>query len=460
MQLSGFTTGDLLHRGADATVWSATERRTGRRVAIKRARTDETTLREAQRLMVAQGEGVVELIGVVQTDEGAAIMLERAGESLKQRLLERGPLPPREALTIALGVARTLTRLHDAGVIHRDIKPSNLLAAEDERGWLLMDFGVAAQLEKDADTVESRALVGSAPYVPPEQTGRVARGVDARADLYSLGVTLYELLCGEPPFTGESLMELVSAHLTREPPPLGERVPGLPEVVAAIVHKLLRKQPEDRYQSAVGLAEDLERCLEALARGDELASFELARSDRVPLRIPDELFGRARELDATLEHARAAWDGHGVVINLVAKPGYGRTRLLREVFAALARDGALCLAAASDDDARTPLAGFTRALRELARQLLMRDEDELGRWRERLNEALGGLGAVILELAPELRALLGEQPPLEELPPAKARTRLEQAMVRLLSGLGAPGRPLALYYADFERSDEAGQALL
>ncbi|HEX8823972.1 MAG TPA: serine/threonine-protein kinase, partial [Archangium sp.] len=177
------------------------------------------------------------------------------------------PLEVVRALELTLSLASTLVELHRRGVIHKDIKPSNIIVTPsgDTR---LIDFGTATlQLVEHVDAAPASLIEGTLAYMSPEQTGRMNRSVDYRTDLYSLGVTLYELLAGSRPFQGRDALEWFHAHMAQAPQPLLERVPDLPPVLSAIVLKLLAKVAEERYQSADGLKADLERCRDELLRG-------------------------------------------------------------------------------------------------------------------------------------------------------------------------------------------------
>src|SRR6202041_648622 len=164
-------------------------------------------------------------------------------------------------LRIAIGLAAALGQVHRQGLIHKDVKPANAFVDGSARGWLT-GFGIASRLLREHQSPEAPELIaGSLPYMAPEQTGRMNRSIDSRSDLYSLGVTLYELVTGSLPFTTSDLMELVHCHIARQPTPPSERLKGIPGAVSAIIMKLLAKTAEERYTPASGAARDLRHCL-------------------------------------------------------------------------------------------------------------------------------------------------------------------------------------------------------
>src|SRR6202023_1961568 len=172
------------------------------------------------------------------------------------RILERGlgqPLDLTRFLSTAIGLARTLGQVHQQGLIHKDIKPANVLVDDTGNAWLT-GFGIASQLPRERQSPEAPEFIaGTLPYMAPEQPGRMNRSIDSRSDLYSLGVTLYEMLPGSLPFMASDPMEWVHCHIARQPVPPAERLKDLPSTVSAIVSKLLAKTAEERYQTAAGV---------------------------------------------------------------------------------------------------------------------------------------------------------------------------------------------------------------
>src|SRR5262249_22144436 len=198
-------------------------------------------------------------------------------------------------LRVAIGLAVTLGQLHTRGLLHKDIKPAHILANPATGETWLTGFGIASRLPREHPAPEPpEVIAGTLAYMAPEQTGRMNRSVDARSDLYTLGVTLYQMLTGELPFTAPDLMELVHCHIARRPVPPAECAPGLPLAISAIVMNLPAKTREDRYQTAAGVAADLRHCLTAWeTNGGSVEPFPLGAHD-VPdvLRIPEKLYGR------------------------------------------------------------------------------------------------------------------------------------------------------------------------
>src|SRR5258708_399365 len=174
------------------------------------------------------------------------LVLEGPGGEPLDGLL-RAPMELGLFLRVAVGLASALRQLHAQGIIHKDIKPANLLVdTATGRVWL-MGFGIASRLRRERQAPEPpEVIAGTLPYMAPEQTGRMNRSIDSRSDLYSLGVTLYEMLTGSLPFVASDPLEWVHCHIARQPPPPSERRDDLPRLVSAMVTQLVATAPPER----------------------------------------------------------------------------------------------------------------------------------------------------------------------------------------------------------------------
>src|ERR1700739_938582 len=194
------------------------------------------------------------------------LLLEDPGAGPLAGLLGR-PMEMERFLRFAIGLSAALRQLHERGLIHKDIKPANALVDSATGHVWLTGFGIAARLQRERQSPEPPELVaGTLAYMAPEQTGRMNRSIDSRSDLYSLGVTLYEMLTGSLPFMASNPMEWVHCHIARKPVAPSEQFATIPEPVSAIIMKLLAKTAEERYQTAAGVESDLKRCLDEYLR--------------------------------------------------------------------------------------------------------------------------------------------------------------------------------------------------
>ncbi|MBC7602236.1 MAG: serine/threonine protein kinase, partial [Ramlibacter sp.] len=214
-------------------------------------------------------DGVVQLAPQSGAD-GVLALTNCAGVSLEQVLMS-GAFDMGAALSIAIGVARALEAVHRAGVIHLDVNPANIVVSAQGKPTLI-DFGLAIFAEQQTQAAPGGRLVGTLRYLSPEQTGRTGRVLDQRADLYGLGVTIYEMVTGRPPFEALDPLRLVYEHLVREPVAPSQIDARVPRLLSDLILRLLAKEPERRYQSAEGLLYDLERVRDLLVHGKSEAA--------------------------------------------------------------------------------------------------------------------------------------------------------------------------------------------
>jgi serine/threonine protein kinase len=203
-------------------------------------------------------------LALTRHDGRTMLVLEDPGGVPLDRILHRcqgQPIELSRFLRIAIGVTAALGQVHRRGLIHKDIKPANILVDVESGGAWLTGFGIASRLLRERQAPEtSEVIAGTLAYMALEQTGRMNRSIDSRSDLYSLGVTFYEMLTGTLPFKAMDPMGWVHCHIARQADPPSERAKQIPEILSSLVMKLLAKTAEERYQTATGLEADLRRC--------------------------------------------------------------------------------------------------------------------------------------------------------------------------------------------------------
>src|SRR5277367_6822132 len=391
------------------------------------------------------------------------LLIEDPGGEPLSRLMGR-PWEITSFLRLAIGMATAVGQVHQRGLIHKDIKPANILVNSVTGQAWLMGFGIASRLPRERQApAPPEVIAGTLAYMAPEQTGRMNRSIDARSDLYALGVTLYEMLTGELPFAASNPMEWVHCHIARQPMPPDKRVAGIPGPLSAIVMKLLAKNAEDRYQTAAGLAVDLRKCLTEWERNRRIEPFPLGADD-VPDRLlaPEKLYGREHEIETLLgAFDRVVTDGATELVLVSGYAGIGKSSLVNELQKALVPPRGLFASGKFDQYKRDiPYATLAQAFRSLVRPLLGENETELGRWQDSLSEALGPNGQLIVNLIPELELIIGTQPPVADLPPQDAKNRFQMVFQRFLRGFAREEHPLALFLDDLQWLDAATLDLL
>jgi predicted ATPase/signal transduction histidine kinase len=398
--------------------------------------------------------------------EGRTILVlkDPGGEPLDQ-VLERDqgqPLGLNRFLRIAIGLASALGQVHRHGLIHKDIKPGNVLVDHAGNVWLT-GFGIASQLPREHQLpVPPEIIAGTLAYMAPEQTGRMNRSIDARSDLYSLGVTLYQMLTGALPFAAGDPLEWVHCHIAREPVPPNERA-AVPEPLSSLTMKLLAKNAEERYQTAFGLEADLRRCLAGWQSHGCIDPFALGAHDASDrLLIPEKLYGRERQIDALLAaFDRVVAQGIPELVLVSGYSGVGKSSVVNELHKALVPPRGLFAFGKFDQYKRDiPYMTMAQAFQTLTRQILVKSETEVGHWRHALQQELGPHGQLIINLIPEVEFIIGKQPPVPDLPPQESRNRFRLVFRRFLGAFARPEHPLALFLDDLQWLDAATLELL
>ncbi len=385
--------------------------------------------------------------------------------SLREWLRAGGPLDPAQAIDVALAMVDALDAIHERNIVHKDVAPGNIIVRPGSDLIKLIDFGIAASVSVErTQAVSLRDLEGTLASMAPEQTGRMNRDVDYRADFYALGATLYELLAGTPPFGAlDDPLRALHAHLALLPRPLQVACPQAPAALCALVERLLAKEPEARYQSHHVLRRDLQRIRAGLGDAALLQSLVLAEGDLSErFQVATRLYGRAAEVQQLLQSCDEAAGGAARVLVLAGAPGVGKTALVQEVQRSLlARQGHMASGKFNQFGQPAPCAAFVQALAQRIRQVLAQPPAERQVWADRLRGLLGVNAALAQAALPELVALLGPAAPEgHALGPAEAENRFIRTMQLCLAGLCSAQAPLLVFVDDLQWSDRLSRRLL
>jgi predicted ATPase/signal transduction histidine kinase/tRNA A-37 threonylcarbamoyl transferase component Bud32 len=474
--MAGIEVVEQIHSGVRSIVYRGRRKTDGRRVVVKTPRDElpsaETIARfkrEYELARVASGQGAVVVEGLEPVEGSWALVMEDLGAQALNAVLAERRLGFGEALRLAASAASALSDLHAARVVHRDVNPSNILVVPGTAAARFIDFGLASLLPREAPIFRSASLIeGTLPYISPEQTGRMNRAVDSRADLYSLGVVLYELFTGRLPFESQDPNELVHMHVAQRPMPPRDLVPAVPRPISEMITRLLAKTPEERYQSAAGLAADLETLVAVLdapttsGAAPNLDEFTPGLQD-VPDRfeVPQKLYGRDVERSRLVGAFESVARGRAESVFVGGPSGVGKTSLVYEIHKPIVARRGYFVAGKCDQIHRDkPCAPLIQAFRDLVRQLLAESESRFAYWRERLRAALLDNAQIIADVVPEVTLIIGPQPSAPPLPPAEAQTRLHHLFQRFVRVFAAEAHPLAIFLDDLQWADMASLRLL
>ena len=415
--------------------------------------------REAQAVSKLEHPNIVQVYEVCEYDNLNCIVMELVeGEKLDQYIPKRKGIKIEEAVNIARQIAGALAYVHSAGIIHRDLKPANIMVTKDDKGELcvkILDFGLAKVMEFTR-IKEIGEIVGTFSYMSPEQSGIIKRRVDERSDLYSLGIMFYQLLSDELPFKGEDIGTILHQQIAKEPIPVRYLNMGVPQVLERITSKLLKKDPEERYQTAKGLLYDLE----LYAKGEH--DFVLGRNDRAEkLTYRTKLLGREEELDKLKSLYEKARRGAGGVCFIKGETGRGKSRLLDELRGYVYEEGGEFIGGKCfQQENKIPYQAFKESLNEyLGRTNRLREEEKTRRV-ERMEKSVGELGEIICRLNPVMRDVLGKVPDLVELDSERENQRFLMVCSKFFLRLGEKNSPMVVTLDDLQWADEGTLMLL
>ncbi len=405
---------------------------------------------------------VIRPISIERSNSRMVLVLEDCPYSPLTSLIQT-PLAVETFLRIAIGAVEALTAVHDKGLVHGNLMPEYLFATPHGQ-VKLTGFGLAYSSGRQGQVNQpSVLLLSSAPYLAPEQTGRMNRLVDFRSDLYALGVIFYRMLTGLLPFDASDPLAWVHCHIALAPLPPRERLDSVPQVLSEIILKLLEKSANDRYQTARGLKSDLQRCAQDWRIHQTITPFTLGEND-VPdhLLIPQTLYGREQEVASLVDaFHRVAARGKPELVLVSGYSGVGKSTLVNELHKVLIDSQALYAVGKYDQYWHDrPYSTLAQAIRSLVNQILSLSEAEVAEWRETLQDAISPNGRLLTDLVPELGSLIGEQPQLQDVPPQDAQNRFNRTFRSLINVFARPKQPLVLFLDDLQWLDDATLNLL
>ena len=346
--------------------------------------------------------------------------------------------------------------MHRQGILHKIINPLNIFVDPASGTVKLTGFGLASRFPKENLTTLSPQLSGETlPYISPEQTGRMNRPLDYRSDFYSLGATLYELFSGRVPFHSREVMEIIHAHIARQPVPLDQKSPQVPKTLSRLVLKLMAKRVEARYQSHSGLVADLLACLEQLEKSGNLSDFPLGRQD-VPkeLQVAPGLYGREDEINVLEAALERVSQGATEMVLVSGSAGVGKTVLVGEIHRSVAQKNGFFISGKFDQLRHNiPYSALIQALRGLIREISAEDKSGMERWKSRIRTALGPNGQLVTRVIPELEQVIGPQPPLPEMGAQEARNRFTAVLLDFIDLFCEKTHPLVIFLDDLQWVD-------
>ncbi len=469
LDLENFLVLDKITATHNCLVIRAIRKKDRERVILKRTESDHPTLdviagfhNENQFLTSLSHPGIIRPLDFFREETQWFLVLEDVnGITLKQHL-HRHSLPLQEFYKIALQLTTTLIYIHSKNIIHNDLKPDNILITP-EGNIKIIDFSIASELIMTSHEITpSSNLQGTLEYLSPEQTGRTNRSIDSRSDLYSLGVTFFEMLTGRPPFINEDPLELIYSHLAKPPPEVLKFNPMVPTPLSQMILKLMAKSPEDRYQTATGILHDLEICAQHLSPTAGPLRLVLAQKDTPSkLQISTKIYGRDKQLETLRNVIEDINDLQAQFVFISGYSGIGKSSLIREIQPMLIFKRCLLLEGKFDQmEHNVPYFGIIHALKKFCRELLGESELEINRVKEAILKGVGGQGQVMVNLVPELEWIIGKQPHIPDLSPTESQNRFNIIIKQFFQSLATIDHPLVIFLDDLMWADLASLTLI
>ena len=364
---------------------------------------------------------------------------------------------------IALQITEILGQVHQQFFIHQNINPSNLLWNEQTGQVQIIDFGASSELSRETATISNSDLLQNTLfYTSPEQTGRMNREIDYRTDMYSLGVTFYEMLTRQLPFQTIDPMELIHCHMAIIPPPPHELNSEIPECLSQAVLKLLSKAADDRYQSMFGLKYDLQSCLDSLSSGTPKGIFTLGQkdvSDR--FQIPQKLYGRKEEVERLLTIFEYVVKGNKELVLVSGYSGQGKSSLVHEIHKPITAKRGFFIHGKFDQlDRNIPYAPLIQAFKELVRQLLTESGEKIELWKSKLLKALHPNGQLLTNVIPDLELIIGTQPEIPGTPVSDSQNRFSHVLQNFINVFAKGEHPLVIFLDDLQWADTSSLKLI
>jgi predicted ATPase/signal transduction histidine kinase len=471
LEIPGYHIHSLLGETSATMVFRATDRETHQPCTIKLLKNHYPSLKDIARLKheaeitaTLDCEGIIRSIGWTPyhngyTESVVLVLEDFPGQDLTHTLSEFQDIP--RFLDLAIGITTTLGELHAHHIIHKDIKPDNILYNHETNQAKITDFGIASRLNSENPAIEHPELLeGTLAYISPEQTGRMNRSVDYRTDFYSLGVTFYQILTGQLPFSQADAMELVHAHIAKLPIPAHHLNLELPLQLSQIVTKLLAKNAEDRYQSAHGLKYDLLQCQQEWEKTGSIEAFELGNRDYGnQLQIPQKLYGREAEITTLLDAFDRTQQCTSELVLVGGYSGIGKSAVIQEIHRPITQHRGYFITGKFDQFNRNiPYSAIIQACKELIHQLLTEDQTSIETWRITINQGLSPNAQVLIDVIPDLELIIGPQSPVLPLEAIESQNRFNLAFIQFIRAFAS--RPLVLFLDDLQWADRASLKLL
>jgi len=459
--LAGYIQGKSIAASGSSQYLHAHRESDGGKVIIKTINLTYPTLKDVARLKhefnllrKINCDSALSPIEIIEQDNRVCIIFKRCNFHTLSEFHHEKKLNIEGFIRLAIGISKIIGNIHKLGVIHHDIKTSNFIYDNNTNELKLINFELASELDYQLQELKHvNTIEGTLSYISPEQTGRMNRPVTQSADLYSLGITLYEIITGKLPFDDNDPIALIYNHIANRPVDPCIVDSRIPKQISDIIMRLIEKKAEDRYRSEAGLIADLEICLAQYTKYKAITEFKLGKNDiSTKFEIPNKLYGRENEIDKIyLQFEEMCVNGNCELLLVSGNPGVGKTALINEVQKPLvAKYGEFIDGKIDQYQKDQPYLAMSQAFTKLIERILCENEESLAAWHSKIKTELGDLAQLMVDMIPALEHTVGKCPPVIALNPAETKIRLHLLFRKFVKLFTSDTKPLIIFIDDVQ----------
>lgn len=464
LHIPGYTVRQKIYEGKKTMIYSGIRLNDSIPVLLKLLYAEYPSLYDVARLkkeyelnQKINSNNVVKIYGMENYEKTPVLILENfGGESLHKILNTTKKFNLTNFLDIALKLSQSLIDIHNSNIIHKAINPNNIIINMENGIVKLSNFGNASLFSKEYSTIDVITnLETTLAYISPEQTGRMNRSIDYRTDFYSLGILFYKMLSGSLPFKASDKLGIIHCHLAVKPTPLHEIDIEIPKVISDIVEKLMEKMPENRYQNAVDLKSDLQKCMDTLIKTGSISNFKIGHRDISDIfKIPDKLYGREEEIKVLKSAFERIRNNSKEMIMVTGYSGVGKSQLVSHIRDSIKKQSGHFISGKFDQfEHDIPYSALIYSFKDLIQQILDENKEQIETWKRKLLYALGANGQIIANVIPEIEKIIGKQPDAIEVTAEETKNRFLKVFKDFVRTFCEMDNPLIIFLDDLQWAD-------
>ena len=470
LEINGYELTKKIYESAASLVFRGFRKKDHRYVILKQLKEDfpspKEIIRYKQEFKIVKqitATRVIRGYDLLKYHHGLVLVLEDFNGISLQALLKTQQFSLKDKLYYSIEICKALGEIHHQNIIHQNISPDHIIINLATRTLKIIGFGLSTIFTRENPRLKAEeTLAGDLFYQAPEQSGRMNRAVDYRADYYALGGILYLLFTGRPPFNEHDSLDLIYSHIAKDPIAPDSVNPDVPAIISAIILKLLAKNAEDRYQSTWGIENDLNKCLAQVSLDKPLAFFPLATEDKsAKFQLSQQLYGREQQVKTLQDNFRSVSQGSTIMLMVTGYSGVGKTTLIKELYRPVTGcKGYFISGKFNQSNKNTPYSAFITALSQLVNILLTEPKEKLSYWKKRISDTTCINGQLLITLIPEVELIIGKQQPTQQLDPKENENRVKLVLKNFVNLFCKAEHPLVIFIDDLQWLDMASIGLI